>query len=95
MNNAQTGLEKAVERENVQVPKSINDFNKEQDEKKKLEESSKPVVEKKAFITPSGKNKCVNKGCNKEFDPLENTETSCNYHPGAPVKPYNSRCSTI
>jgi len=38
---------------------------------------------KKVFITPSGKNKCINKGCNKEFDP--NIEEECKYHSGEPI----------
>ena len=85
MNNAQAGIENAEKKGNAQTPKSINDFNKELEEKKKTEIADKPVEDKKAFVTSSGKNKCINKGCNKEFDPADNTETSCNYHPGAPV----------
>ncbi|CAG0913384.1 unnamed protein product [Notodromas monacha] len=27
---------------------------------------------------------CYNQGCGKQFDPLENTEDSCLFHPGAP-----------
>ncbi len=87
VNNAQAGIEAVEKKGNTPVPKSINDFNKELEEKKKTETTDKPVEEKKAFVTASGKNKCINKGCNKEFDPADNTETSCNFHPGAPVTP--------
>lgn len=67
------------------MPKSITEFNKELEEKKKLEEAGQAPVEKKPFITPGGKHKCTNKGCNKEFEPENNSEESCKYHPGAPV----------
>lgn len=85
VNNAQAGIETAEKNGSAPTPKSITDFNKELEEKKKVEEGAKPAEVKKAFVTPSGKNKCINKGCNKEFDPAENSEASCNYHPGAPV----------
>lgn len=84
VSNAQAGLERAQQAEG-QVPKSIDQFNKEQEEKKKLEQADLTPPDKKPFVTPTGKHKCINKGCNKEFDPDNNTETSCNYHPGAPV----------
>ncbi|KAF8136167.1 HSP20-like chaperone [Boletus edulis] len=29
--------------------------------------------------------RCTRRGCGKEFEPADNTETSCHYHPGAPV----------
>ncbi|KAN0075270.1 HSP20-like chaperone [Tylopilus felleus] len=29
--------------------------------------------------------RCTRKGCGKEFISVENTETSCHYHPGAPI----------
>merc|ERR1711963_421294 len=28
---------------------------------------------------------CYNKGCGKHFNPKENTEDSCLYHPGGPI----------
>lgn len=84
--NAKAGLEKAGPADvQTPTPKSIDQFNKEQDEKKKQEEAGSPQVDRKPFITPSGKHKCTNKGCNKEFEPESNDETSCNYHPGNPV----------
>lgn len=84
MSNAQAGIERAKQGE-VQTPKSIDSFNKELEDKKKQEEANKASADKKPFVTPSGKHKCINKGCNKEFDPEANSETSCNFHPGAPV----------
>lgn len=36
------------------------------------------------FVTPEGLNKCTNKGCLKPYEEKENTEESCNYHPGDP-----------
>ena len=50
--------------------KNIRDFEKEQKEKRALEE--KPVVEKKPFLTKSGKFKCCHKGCLKEFSDEDN-----------------------
>ncbi|XP_064628735.1 cysteine and histidine-rich domain-containing protein 1-like [Lineus longissimus] len=32
----------------------------------------------------SGLLKCYNKGCGSDFDPKENTDDSCQYHPGVP-----------
>ncbi|KAI0082772.1 chord-domain-containing protein [Panus rudis PR-1116 ss-1] len=29
--------------------------------------------------------RCTRKGCGQEYDPAANTESSCSYHPGAPV----------
>lgn len=29
--------------------------------------------------------KCKRHGCRKEYKESENTETSCNYHPGKPI----------
>lgn len=84
VNNAKAGIEKTPNQP-VAAPRSIDQFNKEQDEKKKVAEGSQPVIEKKPFITPGGKHKCINKGCNKEYDPAENAEGICKYHPGAPV----------
>jgi hypothetical protein len=66
------------------VIKSIDDYKKEEAAKKaKAEEEA--AKEKKIFVTPAGKHKCVNKGCLKEFDPAENDEGSCSYHPGNPI----------
>ena len=53
----------------------IDDFNKKIEEEKKVEEKPKTI-----FITKTGKHKCINKGCLKEYEPdqLE----GCNYHVG-------------
>lgn len=89
VSNAKTGLEKVeqapVQAQEIQTPKSIDQFNKELDEKKKQGGASEVQIDKKPFVTPLGKNKCTNKGCNKEFDSESNDETSCNHHPGNPV----------
>jgi len=34
------------------------------------------------FVTASGKYKCINKGCNKEYLPEENNDQACSYHSG-------------
>lgn len=84
VNNAQKGIEKPSNQP-VAVPKSIDQFNKEQDEKKKATTPAEAIPEKKPVVLADGKHKCINKGCNKEYNPEENTEESCKYHPGAPV----------
>jgi hypothetical protein len=37
------------------------------------------------FLSASGKAKCTNKGCQKEFELAENDEHACKYHPGDPM----------
>ena len=66
------------------IPRSIDQYNKEQ-EKKKEETKTVEVVEKKLFYTKNNKLRCINKGCNKEFEEAENGEKSCKYHTGQPV----------
>ena len=83
-----SNAQKALDKEQSQIKvKSIDEFNREQEEKKKkLEaENEAKAIEKKIFITPSGKHKCINKGCNKEYDPNENNDQSCKYHEGQPI----------
>ena len=65
--------------------KTIDEFNKEQEAKEQIEKEKEAEKDKKPFITKSGLHKCINKGCNKEFNPEENTESSCNFHSGQPV----------
>jgi hypothetical protein len=78
-----------------EAPKSIDDFNREQEAKKKekeLEDAStcvlyERIVEKpkSVFVTPKGNNKCMNKGCLKEYDPKDEAalgNEACRYHPG-------------
>jgi disease resistance protein len=40
-------------------------------------------VEKVAFITAGGIHKCCHAGCMKEYDPNENGDDVCEYHPGS------------
>ncbi len=47
--------------------------------------SSEPKPASKPFLTESGKYKCSNAGCNKEFEPEENDGDCCSYHPGKPI----------
>lgn len=75
--------QKALEKEQNKEIKKISDFNKEQE---KIEEEKRAQqLEKKVFVTPTGKFKCINKGCQKEYSPAENNEQACNYHPGMPI----------
>jgi len=82
--NAQKALDK--EEQAIKI-RSIDDFNREEEEKRKKAEADRLAKEgeRKVFVTPSGKHKCSNKGCLKEFDPTTNEDQSCNYHPGEPI----------
>lgn len=70
--------------------RSIEEYNKEQELKKKEEEAKRIKEEaakgdKKPFITKSGKWRCMNKGCLKEYDNETQGDEECRYHPGAPI----------
>ena len=39
----------------------------------------------KPFLTEAGKYKCCNTGCSQEYEPEENVDECCSYHPGKPV----------
>jgi len=82
--NTVTNAKNALDKEEAK-PKTIEEYNKEQEELKKKKEAEAASQEKKIFVTPSGKHKCTNKGCLKEFDPNENNDEACKYHPGEPV----------
>ena len=81
-----------VESEVKPVVKSIDEFNSTQ---KEIQES-KTEIPKSIIITASGKYKCSNKGCNKEYTEEENIESSCSFHSGQPIfhdlKKYWSCC---
>jgi disease resistance protein len=63
--------------------KSIDEYNREQEAIQEQLKQKEP--EKKPFVTPQGKHKCSNKGCLKDYDPNENVDEACKYHPGEPV----------
>jgi len=83
VSNAQKALDK--DGNPIQV-RSIDDYNREQEEKRKREEAEKAALqpEKKVFINDKGMAKCTNKGCNKDFDLSTNTGESCKFHDGQP-----------
>lgn len=90
---------KALEREENRVEvKRIEDFNKEEEARQKIIDEEEAKKLKKPIVTPSGKYKCANKGCLKEYDPNENGPSACNYHPGEPcfhdLKKFWSCCKT-
>ncbi len=82
--NTVSNAQQAIDKE-AQKVKTIDEYNKEQEELKKKKEEEAAKQEKKIFVTPSGKHKCMNKGCLKEFDPNENSDEACKHHPGEPV----------
>ena len=94
--NTVSNAQKALDKEKI-VVKSIDDFNKAEDEKKKIQQMNAPILEKKIFYNERNLCKCINKGCGIEFEEKENNESSCSYHPGNPIfhdlKKYWSCCN--
>eukprot|EP00386_Alphamonas_edax_P014047 GDKI01043242.1.p1 GENE.GDKI01043242.1~~GDKI01043242.1.p1 ORF type:complete len:198 (-),score=52.08 GDKI01043242.1:27-620(-) len=74
---------------NKPLGKDINEYNKQQAAvaaAAPLQVAATPVVKKqKPLLTASGKYKCSNVGCGAEFEPDENTETSCRHHTGKAI----------
>ncbi|CEM04625.1 unnamed protein product [Vitrella brassicaformis CCMP3155] len=86
-----------------QPVKDINEYNRQQANEKKqaaaANAASAPDRPMKPMVTKSGRYKCCNGGCNQEYEPDENHDTACRYHPGKPIfhdlKKYWSCCSNI
>merc|ERR1711884_566105 len=64
VNNAQTALNRNPNEPKPLQPKSIDEYNREQAQKKEAEEKAKKEMEMILFITKNNKLKCTNKGCN-------------------------------
>ena len=79
---AERGIEK---QEAEERHKDINEFNKLEEEKKLEAQRLEDMKEKKPVVTASGKFKCANAGCNKEYADSENSEEACSYHQGQPI----------
>lgn len=75
--------ERAIQRESQTKIRSIEDFERECEEKKKKEAEAK-LEEAKQPVMKDGKYVCSRFGCNKTFSPEENSEGSCTYHPSGP-----------
>lgn len=76
------------EEKRVQI-KSIEEYNREQEAKKKVEEEKKKVSApvapaEKTPVMKDGLYVCANMGCNKTFDQKDNTDTACHHHTGTP-----------
>ncbi|KRX08230.1 hypothetical protein PPERSA_07710 [Pseudocohnilembus persalinus] len=84
VSNADNAQKKHEEKEKVKINK-ISDYNKKVEEKQKEKEDQEPSKVQEIVVLANGNYKCINKGCQKEFDPKENQDTSCNYHSGQPV----------
>lgn len=86
VNRAAKGLEKNpyAPKPVKQVPKSIDQYNKEQ-KAQQVKIEPKKEEEKPLFYTKNNKLRCINKGCSKEYDESENGDQACEYHSGAPV----------
>lgn len=82
--NTVQNAQNAIDKEQSRV-KTIEEFNKEQEEIQKKKEEQEAKIEKKPVVTPSGNHKCINKGCLKEYNPNDNNDNSCKYHPGEPI----------
>ena len=81
--NTVANAERSIKKEGV-VVKTIEDLDRELDEKRKKEaeehKNDVPVI----VTNEAGLYICGNFGCNKPYNPDENNETSCNYHPSGP-----------
>ena len=66
------------------VIKTIQDLDRELEEKRKKEAEDRkddvPII----VTNEAGLYICSNFGCNKPYNPEENTEESCSYHPSGP-----------
>jgi len=65
--------------------KSIEEMNKEAEEKKKKEIEEKVEVPMKIWVSNTGQYMCIRPGCGKKYDPEDNVEGCCKYHAGKPV----------
>eukprot|EP00919_Chromeraceae_sp_WS-2016_P005271 GHVR01012444.1.p1 GENE.GHVR01012444.1~~GHVR01012444.1.p1 ORF type:complete len:147 (+),score=37.13 GHVR01012444.1:43-483(+) len=83
--NTHTPTQKSTPTHTAAPVKSIEEFNKETGFNTVTNKQEKPKLELKPIITSTGKYKCSNVGCNTEFNPEDNSDTACNYHPSKPV----------
>lgn len=77
--------QQSLDKQEAPKIKTIEEYNREQEELQKKKEAEAAAKDKQIFVTSSGKYKCTNKGCLKEYDPNENGDGACKYHPGEPV----------
>ena len=75
--------ERSLQREGV-VVKSIDDLDREMEEKRKTAAVQAGNVEPVIVTNEAGLYICGNFGCNKPYNPAENTEESCLHHPSGP-----------
>jgi hypothetical protein len=83
--NAEAGIKNAPPPAPKQVPRTVQDHNREEEEKAALKAKTEAEAVMVQFLTKDGNPKCTNKGCNKEYKEGENSESACSFHPGAPV----------
>jgi len=96
-----SNAQKAIDKDQATIKvRTIDDFNKEEEAKKKKleEELAKTEPAKQVFVTPKGLHKCTNKGCLKEYEPETNADDACHFHDGQPIfhdlKKFWSCCKT-
>lgn len=82
--------------------KSIEEFNKSNEQSKPSPSAVSGEVENipsKPLVILGGQYKCKNNGCHKDYNPNDNHEQACSYHPGAPIfhdlKKSWSCCKTV
>ncbi|CAG9330977.1 unnamed protein product [Blepharisma stoltei] len=81
--NTVSNAERAIQREETNKVRSIEDFEKEMEEKRRKEAENKKTQEKMP-VMKDGLYVCANFGCNKNFSLEENIEGSCHYHSSGP-----------
>ena len=64
--------------------KTIEELDKELEEKRKIKEEETKNVQPTIVTNADGLYQCANFGCNKYYDPDNNSQESCLYHPSGP-----------
>lgn len=78
--------QRALDRDSRNRPiRNIEDYEREEEEKQKKLQAAAESQPQIPDLTADGKYKCANFGCNKPYDPAENPEGSCHYHPNGPM----------
>ncbi|OMJ78063.1 hypothetical protein SteCoe_22219 [Stentor coeruleus] len=75
--------ERSIQNPGVKI-KTIEDFDRELEEKRKKEAEERKNEPPVICTNEAGLYICGNFGCNKPYDPNENPEEGCLYHPSGP-----------
>jgi len=82
VDTAQRALDRDVRNRPI---RNIEDYDREEEEKQKRLKEAAEARPQIPDVTPDGKYKCANFGCNQPYDPADNSEDSCHYHTSGPM----------